>query len=81
MLADISGRPVLIPEVADLACVGAAVIAGWGCGLYPDIEAGCRALAINTTEILPDRERVNMYKNAYESYKAGARKLADLYDL
>ena len=81
MIADISGRPVLIPEVADLACVGAAVIAGWGAGLYPDIETGCRSLAINTAEMLPDREQVNMYRNAFETYKEGARNLAALYGI
>ena len=76
MIADISGRAVRIPEIADLACVGAAVIAGWGCGLFPDIEAGCRALAVGTTEILPDPASAEMYRDAFESYRDGAGKLA-----
>ncbi len=81
MIADISGRAVLIPEVADLACVGAAVIAGWGCGLYPDIETGCRSLAVKTAEIRPDEKKTDMYKTAFEQYKEGARNLAALYGI
>ena len=79
MIADISGRAVRIPEVADLACVGAAVIAGWGSGLYADIEEGCRSLAVRTTEILPDPEKQAMYADAFAKYKEGARSLAVLY--
>ena len=40
LVADISGLPVRLPEVADMACVGAAVLAGTGCGMFPDLEFG-----------------------------------------
>ncbi len=81
MIADITGKTVLIPEIADLACVGAAVIAGWGAGVYGSIEEGCRALAIRTTEMQPDPDRSAAYKAQYAAYKAMAGKLHEGYEL
>ena len=78
MIADISGRPVLIPEVADLACVGAAVIAGWGCGIYRDIEEGCRALRIATRECRPDPEKTAVYAEIVPRYKETAAALWEM---
>ena len=78
MIADMSGRTVLIPEVADLACVGAAVIAGWGSGIYRDIAEGCRALAVSTRECRPDPAKTAVYAELFPRYKKTAAALWEL---
>ncbi len=79
LVADISGLPVRIPEVADMACVGAAVLAGTGCGLFPDLETGCRTLAVREQTIQPDPARMALYKPLYEQYKRCAAALLNVY--
>lgn len=79
LVADISGLPVRIPEVADLACVGAAVLAGTGCGIYPNVQEGYRRLAVREQVISPDPENAEIYKSLYEQYKRTAVKLGCAY--
>lgn len=80
LVADISGLPVRIPEVADMACVGAAVLAGTGCGIFPDPETGCRTLAVREQVIQPDPVRTAVYKPLYEQYKRCAAALMKVYE-
>ena len=75
LAADILNAPVLVPEVADLSCVGAAVIAGWGAGIYKNIEEGCDHLNIAGRRIDPDPDRAARYQEAYERYRRKAEAL------
>lgn len=81
ILADISGLPVWIPEVADLACVGAAVLAGTGCGIYRDVLEGYQTLSVGERVLYPNAERTRVYRELYEWYKAGAKTLRATYNL
>lgn len=54
ILADIAGIPLRIPENPDLACIGAAVLAGVGCGIYPDVQTGCKNLCVSSRIIKPN---------------------------
>ena len=79
--ADILGLPVRIPEVPDLACVGAAVLAGTGCGLFSSVEEGCRRLSVKERVVLPDPERVRMYADCRREYERIAGGLGTVYQL
>lgn len=81
LVADIANLPVRIPEVADLACVGAAVLAGVGCGIYKDAEVGCKQLAVGERVLYPNPEKVKQYAAYFEEYKRIARVLGDAYKL
>ena len=81
MVADIANLPVRIPEVADLACVGAAIMAGTGCGIYPSVEEGYKSLAVRERVIYPDPANVAKYAPLYEAYKAQAKLLGTVYGL
>ena len=81
MVADIANLPVRIPEVADLACVGAAILAGTGCGIYPNVEEGYKCLAVRERVIQPDPARAEMYAKLYEQYKKCAGVLGEVYGL
>ena len=65
--------------MAELACVGAAVLAGVGCGLFRDAEEGYRCLSVGEKVIHPDPERAARYKPLFERYKKCAGLLGAVY--
>lgn len=75
VLADVSGLPVRIPALADLACVGAALLAGVGGGVYESAEAGYRRFAVEERVLTPDPDRHALYAPLFERYKALANTL------
>lgn len=72
IIADVIGKPVIIPEIADLACVGAAMIAGLGVGSFADADEACRRMTTGGKTVLPDSEKAKIYASAYERYKHNA---------
>ncbi len=76
MLADVSGLPVRTPKLPDLACVGAALLAGLGAGLYSDAESAYRRFASEQTVLLPNEEAHRTYTEAFKAYKKQANALA-----
>jgi len=81
LMADITNLPVRIPEVADLACVGAAVLAGTGCGIYPNVGEGYKCLAVQERVIQPDPVNAAKYAELYARYKQCAEALGAVYGL
>lgn len=81
ILADIAGLPVRIPEVSDLACVGAAILAGTGCGLYGDTTEGYAKLAVRERVLQPDPVRAGMYRELLKRYQQYAAHLGAVYGL
>ena len=81
IVADITGYPVRVPEVADLACVGAAVLAGTGSGIFKDLSEGCKALAVKEHVLMPDPERKELFAKLYEEYMEKGEKLAEIYGM
>lgn len=77
ILADIANLPVRIPDVADLACVGAAILGGVGCGVYKDAAEGYQKLAVGERIVYPDANRAAMYHNATQEYRRIADALGD----
>lgn len=75
LLADISGMPVRIPVVADLACVGAAIMAGVGCGVFENEMIGYQKLAVEERYLQPDLNKTKMYTAAFALYKQQATAL------
>ncbi len=78
VLADILGKPVVISEVSDLACVGAAILAGVGCGIFSNTANGYERLSIKEKVVLPSAESKN-YAIAYETYNKYASCLLEMY--
>lgn len=77
LLADISGYPIRIPELPDLACVGAAILAGMGAGLYESAAQGCKAFAVNARTVYPDSATAQKYRQLLSTYKRKAKALED----
>lgn len=79
ILADVSGLPVQVPEVADLACVGAAILAGKGSGVYQSLEEGYSHLAVPERVVYPNPEAAAGYVPLLENYKQQAQALYGVY--
>ena len=79
LAANITNLPIRIPAVADLACVGAAIMAGVGCGIYRDAEEGYQCLAVGEKVLSPDAEAARRYDELYTLYKKTAEALGAVY--
>jgi len=73
ILADVLGRPVIIPEVSEGPALGAALCAAVGVGLYPTIEDGMRPMVRQALVLAPA-------KKAHQEYLEYYRRWRDLYD-
>lgn len=80
ILADVSGFSIKIPDIADLACVGAAIMAGVGVGLYSDFCEGYRRFAVNERVVNPNPKMHEIYKPLFEKYKKQAQALGASYE-
>lgn len=67
--ADICRLPLRVPRVTEAACLGAALLAGVGAGVYPD-PAAAVALAVRPEEtIAPDPASAAAYDARYALYR------------
>jgi xylulokinase len=67
--ADILGRPFLRPQVNEAGSLGAAILAGWGSGVFPSIEAGVDAMLKWDREFQPDPAMQRRYDERFEKYR------------
>jgi xylulokinase len=68
--ADILGIPVVAPAVTEAACLGAALLAGVGAGLYPDAVHAAEAVFRPLRTYQPDPERAALYGQRYAVYRS-----------
>ncbi|MBD1379386.1 xylulokinase [Metabacillus arenae] len=78
--ADIFNKPVYTSKTGEEACVGAAIIAGVGVGVYHSIDEACRKLiSYNEMVIEPLQDNVKMYSHYYELFKELYKRNKDLF--
>ncbi|NMC31685.1 MAG: hypothetical protein GYA36_04385 [Veillonellaceae bacterium] len=68
------GRPVERPQTLDTACLGAAMLAGVGCGAFANLEQASQALVRVQQRYTPDETRQRRYVERAALYN-------DLYPL
>jgi sugar (pentulose or hexulose) kinase len=66
--ADVTGRPVLTMENEEAACLGAAVLAGLGTGVYPSLAQACGKMVKVKARHEPDGVIAGVYAALYENY-------------
>lgn len=68
ILADVTGKPVKVPVVKEATALGAAILAGYGVGLYPSIEDGVRQTVKWDRRFEPNAENWAVYDALYQSW-------------
>jgi xylulokinase len=69
IVADVTGIPVILPEVKQAAGCGAAILAGVGCGLYPSMEEGFNLFRGKERYLEPNGDNVSRYDELFEFYQ------------
>jgi autoinducer 2 (AI-2) kinase len=80
ILADILNIPVEVPVVKEATALGAAILAGKGIGLYPDINNAVRSLVKMEKTFTPNPENRAVYEKAYEKWQAAYSQMLKLSD-
>ncbi len=66
--ADICRRPLRVPGVTEAACLGAGLLAGVACGIYPDVETAVSRTVHLGRRITPDDESATAYEDRFTTY-------------
>jgi xylulokinase len=77
--ADVTGKPVVLPEVEDVSAFAGIILAGVGAKLYKDIEGTARNL-VKVRELSKPRKKTHeIYDQLYEIYKQSYWNLKDVF--
>lgn len=68
MFADVLGIPVAVADCAETGALGAAIAAGVGVGVFPDLAAGVRAMTRQRLAFAPDPGMAAHYADRYKTY-------------
>lgn len=63
--ASVLNRPLKVFKTLENGCLGAALLAGVGSGLYSNLDAALDALQTETVMIEPDRQAASCYEELY----------------
>jgi autoinducer 2 (AI-2) kinase len=80
ILSDVLGLPVSVPRVKESTALGAAMFAGIGAGLYPDVATAARQVARFETTLAPDPDVHSRYLDLYERWRRVYQAQLDLVD-
>ena len=69
ILADVLGMPVRVPVVKEATALGAAILAGYGVGLYSSIEEGAKRTVKWDRCFMPDMENHKVYTEMYQTWR------------
>jgi xylulokinase len=70
MCADILEKPVVRARVNEAGCLGAAILAGAGTGVFGSLAEGAGAMVGLDDTFEPDPSRVRQYRERFERYRA-----------
>ena len=69
IVADVLGLPVKVPVVKEATALGAAILAGYGVGIYKDISATARELVQWDKTYAPNMENHAVYEEMYGPWR------------
>jgi autoinducer 2 (AI-2) kinase len=68
VLADVLGLPVSVPRVKESTALGAAMFAGVGAGIFPDLASATQSVVSFEKTVDPDPETHSRYKELYQKW-------------
>lgn len=69
ILADVLQLPVKVPVVKEATALGAAILAGFGVGIYSDISKTASELVQWDSTYLPNPDNAEVYAQLYENWR------------
>lgn len=66
--ADILGRPFVRPQNNEAGVLGAAILAGVGCGVFPTIRDGASAMVHMEQRFEPEEHKTQLYNERFDKY-------------
>jgi autoinducer 2 (AI-2) kinase len=69
ILADVLGMPVRVPVVKEATALGAAILAGYGAGLYSSIEEGAKRTVKWDRVFEPNAQNHEVYESLYPTWR------------
>jgi xylulokinase len=79
--ADITGRVIWTTDNSDAACLGAAIVSGVSCGLFPNVKEAVSRMVNLKQKFEPDMENHRIYRKLFEQYKQLYAALIPLFEL
>lgn len=79
--ADITGKPVIRTVNEEAACLGAAILAGKGVGMYKDIKDAVNRVVRTKKRFEPNEKNFEVYKQTYEKYVKLYESLCNLFEM
>jgi sugar (pentulose or hexulose) kinase len=64
--ADVYGLPMRVNSVREASSLGAALLAGMGCGMFADASAAMRAARREEINVEPDAEHAKQLQTRYQ---------------
>lgn len=77
MLAELYNCTVKTVEMDEGPALGAAILAGVGCGIYPDVETACSRIIREKSSTEPVKEEAEVYAGYHRIYQNLYRSLKD----
>jgi xylulokinase len=68
IVADVTGKPILVLEAEESTCLAAAILAGTGAGVYHSVESACAELLPVAGCCEPQTELRSLYDNGFDVY-------------
>jgi autoinducer 2 (AI-2) kinase len=81
ILSQVTGLEVKTSAGPDATALGAAICAGVGAGLYPDLGTGVKTLSRFSPDVLPGDEEHKRYQSLYQDWLALRRERASAEEL
>ena len=75
--ADILGRPFIRPKISEAGVLGAAILAGVGCGVFPSLEDGVQSMVQLDRTFEPDPQKQALYNERFGKYQRLGPLMAD----
>lgn len=69
LLADVLGLPLVTTQTTEGAAFGAALLAGAGTGIWPNVDAACAAAVRPAETVVPDPARHDAYAPVYARFR------------
>ena len=80
LLSDVLGLPVDVPVVKEATSLGAAILAGKGIGLYPDINEAAKKFVKIEKTFTPNTANRAIYDKAYQNWREAYKPMLKLSD-